>query len=146
MCGFKNSSDLFGLRALTPKLDEHVCGYVQFIRITFTANTQRKTVEMTIPINHCVNDNFDDRPEKTRLTNSEWKSWDRAARTACCCMVLYYHWSSFHIYLLFVGFKTRQSAHTRGFPLLDPGKVWKKVFVALHKKLAWSFWKKDQFL
>lgn len=32
MCGFKNSSDSFGLLALTPKLDEHVCGYVQCIK------------------------------------------------------------------------------------------------------------------
>ena len=116
------------------------------LRITFTANTQRKKVEMTIPINHCVNDNFDDRPEKTWPTNSEWKSRDRAARTACCCMVLYYHWSSFHIYLLFVGFKTRQSAHTRGFPLLDPGKVWKKCLLLSTKNLPDLSEKKDQFL
>ena len=32
MCGLKESSRSFGLRALTPKLDEHVCGYVQFIK------------------------------------------------------------------------------------------------------------------
>ena len=147
MCGFKKSSDSFGLLALTPKLDEHVSGYVQCIqlRISFTANTQRKTVEMTVPINHCVNDNFDDRPEKTWLTNSEWKSWDRAARTACCCMVLYHHWSSFYIYLLFLGFKTRPSAHRRGFPLLDAGKVWKKCLLLSTKNLPDRSEKKTNF-
>ena len=105
------------------------CAYIQFIKDHV----------------YSVNDNFDDRPEKTRLTNSEWKSWDRAARTACCCMVLYDHWSSFHIYLLFVGFKTRQSAHWRGFPLLDPGKVWKKCLLLSTKNLPDRSEKKTNF-